>query len=187
MIALIARIKPTWRNFWQGIAKFSGLAAATYLLFALSNSQYAEVLGVIIAGLGTLAVLTAIPLLVLFTGATFLRAAGRVGNAVDALGLLARARSDQAFNFLITRFGSQRITQDPDVRQALEKLVGEMEQAQVRADSEKELLIWKSCPSLAAYPRSHCRVLDRFTLTSLRVQEIREETLDEMARLVEQE
>lgn len=187
VIALAVRIKPARRDVIRAIVHLSGFTGVVVLLTVLFQSRFAGVVGSIIGGLLALFALAAIPLLVMYSGATFLRPVSRVRNAVDALGLLARARSDQAFNFLITRFGSQRLTQDPNVRHALEKLVGEVEQAQVRADSEKDLLVWRSCPSLAACEVPPRRLLDRFALTSLRVHEIREETLDEIARLVEQE
>jgi hypothetical protein len=78
----------------------------------------------------------------------------------------------------------------PEVRVTLEGLVGEIERAQERARTEPQLLVKDACPSLTKYELTRDVVLDFPPLrstTKFYVRSVMEETLDDLARLVEQE
>ncbi|MFE2757849.1 NACHT domain-containing protein [Actinosynnema sp. NPDC059335] len=140
-----------------------------------------------LSGLALVVLLTA---LVASSGVFLLRPAGRARTADQALDLLARARSTTAVGFVVERFGARGIARDPDVRFALENLVGEIEQAQRRADDDPGLLLRDACPSLAARRTPRHPLLDAWPLratTRLQVRSLSEEVLDDLARLVEQE
>ncbi|MBC6450136.1 NACHT domain-containing protein [Actinokineospora xionganensis] len=124
------------------------------------------------------------------SGLGLLPRAARARSADDVLDLFARARGDEAVTLLTNRFTSLRLNQDPEVRAVLEDLVGEIERAQLIALLEQRLCVRESCPSLAAREVPAHPVLDSYPLrrwTRLRVRSVREETIDDLARLAEQE
>lgn len=111
-------------------------------------------------------------------------------NADNVLSLIARLRSRSAFDTVIARLGAQRIARDPETKQTIENLVGEIERAQVRAQDQPELLLRTACPSLDHQRPPQQWLLDSWLLgrwTTLRVTEVGEDTLDELARLADKD
>ncbi|WP_394617159.1 NACHT domain-containing protein [Lentzea sp. JNUCC 0626] len=111
-------------------------------------------------------------------------------NADDVLSLIAKLRTTSAFDTVIARLGVQRIARDPEAKQTIENLVGEIERAQVLAQDQPELLLRTACPSLAHQRPPRQWLLDSWPLgrwTTLRVTEVGEDTLDELARLADKD
>jgi hypothetical protein len=107
-----------------------------------------------------------------------------------SLHVLAQSRSNAALQLIIDRFRTKHVMRLPEVRVTLEGLVGEIERAQERARTEPQLLVKDACPSLTKYELTRDVVLDFPPLrstTKFYVRSVMEETLDDLARLVEQE
>jgi NACHT domain len=115
------------------------------------------------------------------------RLADQAVTAQDVLAGFARAWDVQEFDTLVTRFIHRQITHAPEVRAAVENLVGEAEQAKRGRPGEP---LRTACPSLAARPVERARLLDTYPLrwmSTLHVRYLREASLDDLARLAEQE
>ncbi|MCR3752256.1 hypothetical protein LX88_006250 [Lentzea californiensis] len=174
-------LRPSWRKIGYVLAALLIVATASISLLLLAKY-------VPLAALILMALSSASFLLIRFLMSSYpLRTAttnARTGE--DTLALVARLRSPSAFDTVIARLGTQRIAREPDAKQAIENLVGEIERAQIRATEERNLSLRQACPSLAdqqvpTHWLLDCRLLRPWTL--LRTVEVREDTLDELARL----
>lgn len=115
------------------------------------------------------------------------RAADSAATAGDVLDVLALARGAEEFTKAVDRFADLRLTRDPAVRAAVENLVGEVERAKLGRPGEP---VWAACPSLAARPVERSPLLVSYPLrwlATFHVRDFPESTLDDLARLAEQE
>jgi hypothetical protein len=116
------------------------------------------------------------------------RRANRARTSSDFLSLVARVPWNLTLNLLINRFRAQKIGSDPIVGKTIENLVGEIERAQLQAENQSRLVMRIACPSLSDSKLANWPVLDSFPLrqmTRLQVRHVREETIDDLARLAE--
>jgi hypothetical protein len=174
-----------------GKAAIAMVASAAVITLAVTALSIYQGLAVNVLRLMLSVVAPSLALLWFLTsGITLRKAASTVQSADDALTVIAQTRSTRAIGLVVEWFGAQRISRHPEVRAALENLVGEVEQAQLRADTSPDLALNDACPSLANqgvpnHPLLDLRPLRWFTV--LQVRQLREETLDDVARLAEQD
>jgi hypothetical protein len=190
--ALVDIVRPALPKIARGLA-VSPLLIAFLAIFVLATGHKLGIVGYVAAQCVAIAALVAIALIIVMVTATNIslyRGANRVRTSTDLLALVARASMNASLNLLISRFSFQRVTADPAVCRTVERLVGEIEQAQVRAEVQSKLLMRAACPSLAACDLPTRWLLESFVFrdfTTLQVRDIREETIDDLARLAETE
>lgn len=115
------------------------------------------------------------------------RQADKAVTADDVLNLFVKARNNAQFAMMVSRFTTQRVTRDPEVRTAVENLVGELEQAKRGNPWEPVRL---ACPSLAFRSAGKRRLRDSYAfrwIYNYHARQVQEWTLDDLARLAELE
>lgn len=196
-------VRAEWRDARSDLARTVRRAArqaVRHLVMPLMAIGAVLVLGIIsvnVSGVEEMAMvatfvvgagLAPIPVLSVLNLIAVRRLADRARSVEDVLTVIARAWTNPALDAVVARFAFHRVTRDPSVGTALETLIGEIERSQGRGGPR--LPLGRVCASLRRWhvppPRLTGMAFYRDFLV-LSPQEVREECLDDLARLIDSE